>query len=65
MISRKMLINSVFVVLTIFVFFLLAKLLLLGAGLAFVIDQQMNSVTTGFFLVGGFLCPLYVIHKDT
>lgn len=64
MISRNMLINVVFSIVNIFIFYILAKLLLFCAGLAFTIDQQTNAVTTGFFLLGGIACALYVIYKN-
>ena len=65
MISRNMVINSVFTVINVVIFFILAKLLLFCAELAFTIDQQTNAVMTGIFLVGGFLCALYVIYKNS
>ena len=64
MVSRNMLTNVVFSIINIFIFYLLAKLLLLCAGLAFTVDQQTKSATTVFFLLGGVLYSLYVIYKN-
>lgn len=62
--TRKMLINAVFMVITIVTFFVLAKLLLFAAGVCVAVDQQTKTIATGLFGAGGFLCSLYVIYKN-
>lgn len=64
MVSRNALINVVFSIINILIFYFLAKLLLFCAGFGFTIDQQTKVVTTGFFLLGGVLCSIYVILKN-
>ena len=44
MVSRNMLINVAFAILGVFIFFLLAKLLLFCAGLGFEVGQQTKTV---------------------
>lgn len=64
MITRNMIINAVFMLVSILIVFVLAKLLLFCAGLGFAVDAQTEAITMGLFLTGGFFCSLYVIYQN-
>ena len=64
MVSRNMLINVAFAILGVFIFFLLAKLLLFCAGLGFEVGQQTKTVATVGFMAAGLLCSVIAIYKN-
>ena len=64
MVSRNMLINVGFILFGVFIFFLLAKLLLFCAGLGFEVSPQTNTVATVGFMAAGFLCSVIAIYKN-
>ncbi|SHI43228.1 hypothetical protein SAMN02745165_00024 [Malonomonas rubra DSM 5091] len=63
--AKNLKINIIFTIVNVTIFFVLAKLLLFFAGLGLTVDQQTNAVTTTMFLIGGIICSIYVIYKNS